>query len=308
MSEVAGIEGDGLAEEAGLGVGGGLIVAFAVIARLLVTNLHVLAVVEVGVALLVLVVVAVLVLLNDPLIVGAIVELGLDALGRLGRQLLVLVEVVGLEDGLLGDAVEDLLLLLDLLRVIPAPVVHVVVVEVVLLDVGDVGRLQSLLPQPLPVEFLEPGVALQVLDPVDAQPLSGHSLQTAVNEVGCLSRVAHRQVALPDSGLLVEDGLAYLLSAPAEVGPATHDALVADNPHGEVVGRDPVVLLEHDLGGHVAGRAAVLRAILLDPDLGDAEVGESEVAIRVEDEVLGLYVAMNNPSLVGVLQRLNEAG
>lgn len=94
----------------------------------------------------------------------------------------------------------------------------------------------------------------------------------------------------------------------AVIRPLTKHSFEADDADGEVVDGDAVVLAAHDLGRHVAGRAAGVLCVLRIPDARDAEVREPEVAVAVEDEVLGLDVAVDDALVVHVLQAEQQAG
>lgn len=58
-------------------------------------------------------------------------------------------------------------------------------VSVDALDVGHVGRFELLLPELLPIDFLEPGMRKNFLDPAMSEPLLRLSLNEPVDEVGC---------------------------------------------------------------------------------------------------------------------------
>ena len=221
----------------------------------------------------------------------------------------VLVEIIAFEE--LLDAVPPQLLLTFLhgLRVLPLLIVHVVRVEVVHVDVGDVARLHAALRERVPVEVVEPGVLLEleraarVTDPVHRLPL-----QALVDEVRCLLVPAVRDPVLLYLHLAAQDLISDVFAGATFVGPLAHHALVGDDTDGEVVGDEAVVLPAHDLGCHVAGRSARLARVIGREYARDAEVGQAQVSLVVEDEVLWLDVAMNYQLVVHGLERVHQAG
>ena len=85
---------------------------------------------------------------------------------------------------------------------------------------------------------------------------------------------------------MVSDFLAIF----ALVWPLTVHAFVGYDAHGEVVDGDAVVLATHDLGGHVAGCAGRVLRVFRIPDAGNAQVGDAQVAIFVENQIFRLDV------------------
>lgn len=72
-----------------------------------------------------------------------------------------------------------------------------------------------------------------------------------------------------------------------------------------------VALFEEDFGGHVGRSAAGLVAnviVVIDIILGDAEVGESKVAILFEDDVFGFEVFVDDVHGVYVFEGDDDAG
>ena len=100
-------------------------------------------------------------------------------------------------------AAEQLLVDLDLFSVVPGSQVHMSVVEVLLFDVWDKARLDLAVLKGSPVEVVEPWVVLDLLATVDAQPLRSLPHQALVDEVSCLTRVAHWDLVLLHRCLLL---------------------------------------------------------------------------------------------------------
>ena len=78
----------------------------------------------------------------------------------------------------------------------------------------------------------------------------------------------------------------------------------SDGEHVDVLALVSLALL--DLGGHVGHRAAV-RAELVDVLVaGEAEVGDFQVEVVVDEDVFELEVAVDNPATVHVLERVQH--
>ena len=76
---------------------------------------------------------------------------------------IILVKVVALEELLDAISAQLLLTLLDGLRVLPLLVVHVILIEIVHIDVWYVLRLHAPISQRLPIKVIKPWVRLELL-------------------------------------------------------------------------------------------------------------------------------------------------
>ena len=94
----------------------------------------------------------------------------------------------------------------------------------------------------------------------------------------------------------------------SNIGAPSVHALVSHDPNCEVVNRIAVVDSTHDLGSHVTRRARCILRIFRAPHSGDPKVSYPEVAIRVNDQVLGLDVSVNDILLVARFQPCYETG
>ena len=90
---------------------------------------------------------------------------------RTGHLALRLVVVVTLKQILNRIPPQQLLILLNCLRVLPIGVVHMLQIKVVLLGGGNKGRRQLPLQQRLPIEILEPVVSLYLPISIQTQPV-----------------------------------------------------------------------------------------------------------------------------------------
>ena len=69
-----------------------------------------------------------------------------------------------------------------------------------------------------------------------------------------------------------------------------------------------MVLTAHNFWRHIAGRAGSVLRVLLAPITSDTKVGDAEVALVVDDQVLWLDITVNNRLFVAVLEAGDEAG
>ena len=77
------------------------------------------------------------------------------------------------------------------------------IITILLFDVLDKARLDLAVLKGSPVEVVEPWVVLDLLATVDAQPLRSLPHQALVDEVSCLTRVAHWDLVLLHRCLLL---------------------------------------------------------------------------------------------------------
>ena len=89
-----------------------------------------------------------------------------------------LVVAVLLEELLDAVAAEEQRVLLHDLLVLPIVIIYMLLIEVVILGRGDVGRHQPLICEALPGEGLKPGVRFDFRVPVETQAVRGLALQT----------------------------------------------------------------------------------------------------------------------------------
>jgi hypothetical protein len=149
---------------------------------------------------------------------------------------------------------------------------------------------------------------LQLTRPLfGSEPLLRFSHEQIVNEIGAFGAPAAFDFLGFDFDLLAEHLLLDFASVLSVVGPLAHHELEADDPDREKVDRKRVVLFPHHLGRHVPGRAAGFARVVGHVFFGDAEVRDAEIAVLVENQVFGFYVAVNDVLAVNVLQAVNHA-
>ena len=95
-----------------------------------------------------------------------------------------------------------------------------------------------------------------------------------------------------DLHLLGQDVISDLLTVFSVVGPLSKHALVGDDTHGKVVHSYTVILTAHDFRSHVAWGARRVLGVLWVPATGNSEIGDSQIAILVKDEVLRLDISV----------------
>lgn len=178
--------------------------------------------------------------------------------------------------------------------------------------VGHERRLPHARLDPLPVEALEEPVELDLLGPVPAalaaQPALGALLQQLLAQaLGLLCELVRvlLLVLLDPAVDLVP--LDLLLARPE--GRLALDHLVQETAEAEPVGRERVLLVVDDLGRHVAhGADPAAHHVALGYLDGQPEVGDAHVAVVVEEDVLGLAVAVDDALEVQVLEATDHLG
>ena len=88
----------------------------------------------------------------------------------------------------------------------------------------------------------------------------------------------------------------------SQVGSLAEHALVANHSHSEVVHSHPVVLPAHNLRGHVARRPRGVLGVVGVPHPGYPQVGDPQVAFIIKDQVLRLYVSVQDALPMQVLK------
>ena len=132
-------------------------------------------------------------------------------------------------------------------------------------------------------------------------------LDQLIDQVSCLRRPAPGYIIWVNLDLLGQDLVANFFSVFTMVWALAEHALVSDDTHGKVVNSNAMILTAHDLGSHVARRARCVLRIFWVPQTGDTQIGDSEVAVFVEDEVLRLDVTVQDGVLVQVLKAEKHA-
>lgn len=196
----------------------------------------------------------------------------------------------------------------DGLGVFPLLVVDVVRVEVVHVDVGHVLGVHLFGGQCVPVEVSEPRMSFQLVcaSPVP-NPVCWLSLQTFVYEVGSFFIPAIRDRSLFYRNLATENLISDVFSGASFVGTLAHHAFVGNDTDRKVICSQAVILTTHDFRGHVARSPTGFAGVVWGQDSGDSEVGQSEVAFIVKDEIFRLDVPVDNELGVDGLECVDEA-
>ena len=154
-------------------------------------------------------------------------------------------------------------------------------------------RLHFVAVQRLPVKVFEPWVYLNFGGAVRTEPLDRLPLYQAVDEVDGVLAPALGYFFWVYLDLFGENVVPYFFSAAAIIRPTAHHALISYYADGVVVHADTVILLAHDLWGHVAWRAAALLRVVFLPQFCDSEVGNLEIAFRIKNQILWFEVPVN---------------
>lgn len=114
-----------------------------------------------------------------------------------------------------------------------------------------------------------------------------------VDEIQGIQRPAVWKLLRFDAGLLAEDLITDLFSVSTHVWTLAEHELVCHHPNCEVVSSIGVIFTAQDLWGHVTWGSACVLEILLFKFSAYSEVGDSEVSLGIEDDVLGFDITMN---------------
>ena len=111
-----------------------------------------------------------------------------------------------------------------------------------------------------------------------------------------------------DAYLFCEKHVADLLPRSANIGPPAHHEFIADDAECKIIDPVGVVLSTHNLWRHVARSAWSVRGVILLKNSRYAHVCDSEVAVVLHNNILGLYVSVNHVFVVHVLETNHHAG
>ena len=76
----------------------------------------------------------------------------------------------------------------------------------------------------------------------------------------------------------------------SSVWPSSEHAFVADDAHGEIVDSYSMRLSAHDLRCHVTRRSRCVLGVVRVPNSRNTQIGNFEIAILVEDQILRLDI------------------
>ena len=135
-----------------------------------------------------------------------------------------------------------------------------------------------------------------------SESVSWLSLNEAVDEISCFVAPILWDFSFSDFDLLWQNVVSDLFPVLTVIWPLAEHALVGYDSHSEVVHCYTVVLTAHNLGCHVAWCSRRVLWILWIPQASDAQVGDSEIAMLVKDQILRLDVSMKNCILMEVFK------
>jgi hypothetical protein len=105
-----------------------------------------------------------------------------------------------------------------------------------------------------PWKLTKPGMVFDLLDTSPAQSLHWLPLEQFVHEISSFNTPPLRNVPLPNNHLSLLDLLLYVFPRLARVWPLAHHHFVDNHPNRIEVDLEPMVMVEHDLWGHVSRR------------------------------------------------------
>ena len=219
----------------------------------------------------------------------------------------VIVVVVSVECLLEDLLVEQLHMLLDLLTVLVAPFA-IGVSGVKIVGIGRYERCsEALIQQIIPGEVAEPRMVLDVFRPIETETIQRFALDQPVDEVSSLDRPAGWDVRLPDLNLTRQDVLSDLAPVASGIRSAAKHALETNDAHSKVVDSHAVRLAAHHLRRHIAWSARCVLLVFRIPHASDAEVGDLEVPVLIEDQIFRFDITVQNTLLMQILQRDDHA-
>jgi hypothetical protein len=222
-----------------------------------------------------------------------------------GRQMVVIVVAIEL---CLDGVTAQVLTPFDEVRVIKIlPLLADVLLIVIVVRGRDERRPELLLVEVLPREVGEPRMTFDFVAAVVAESVLRLSLDHLVDEVRGLYAPPDRNFLLLDLDLLRQDIVSDVFSRLSNIRPFAVHALISHNSHSKIVHGERVILPTHDLRSHVPGRAGRVLRVLLSPISCDSEIGDPEVPLVVDDEVLRLDVSVYNLLLMAVFEPGHEA-
>lgn len=150
-------------------------------------------------------------------------------------------------------------------------------------------------------------MVLDLLAAVVAESVLWLSLNHLIDEIRRLNAPANGNFLLLDLHLLCKDVVSDLFARFSYVGTFSIHAFVGHNSHGKIVHGVRMILPAHHLRRHVARRSGRVLSVLFSPVSGDSEICDSEVALVVDDQVLGLDVSVYDLLIVTVFETGHEA-
>lgn len=152
------------------------------------------------------------------------------------RSDIILIVVVAFEELLNAVAAQLSLTLLHCFSIFPLLVVHVILVEIVNINVWYILRLHLSAGKSTPIEVIKPRVLLKlVCASIVANSVHRFSLQTLVNEVSCPFIPPLRDTILLYLHLATKNLVSDIFACASFVRPLAHHALIRDHTHSEVV-------------------------------------------------------------------------
>ena len=156
--------------------------------------------------------------------------------------------------------------------------------------------------QCIPIEVCEPLVLLHYVRTFFAQPVRWLSLDQAIDQVCSLGGPAPWDVIWMNLDLLGQDLVSNLFTVFSMIRSLAKHAFVGNYAHCKVVDSNTMILSAHHFWCHVARRAWRVFRVFWVPETSNTQICDAEIAVFIKDQILGLYVSMQNRIFVEVLQ------
>lgn len=123
-----------------------------------------------------------------------------------------------------------------------------------------------------------------------------------VNEICGFNWPAERNLISFYLNLFRKDMVANFFPRFAKIGPPSKHALVGNYPHCEVVYWASMILTAHHFRRHVSWSARGVLGIIFAPNSCDSKVGNSKVAVWLNNQIFRLDVSVDDIFVVDVLE------
>ena len=143
---------------------------------------------------------------------------------------------------------------------------------------------------------------LDVFWSIQAQSIEWFPLDQSINKISRFNTPTWWNITSFDLYLFGQDMFSDFFSVSSNIWSLAEHAFVSDDAHGEVVHRNTMGLFAHHFRCHVARCSRSVFRVVGVPDSGDSEICNLEVAICIEDKILGFYISVQNTFLVKILQ------
>lgn len=135
-----------------------------------------------------------------------------------------------------------------------------------------------------------------------AQSILGLSLNHFVDKVSGFYTPSPWNLSFLYLNLFRQNMVPNFFSRFSDIWTAPKHAFVSHDSNGKIVYSSSVILSAHDFRGHVSWCARSVLGILRPPNSSNTEIGDPDVPIIINDQVLGLNIPVYYLLLVAILE------